>query len=144
MKICYRCRINKPLDDFHKFSRSLDGHDIECKECKKKRAREYYRLHSKHILKGIHKFRKRNPGHYLLKLYGFSFDDKKSMAKIQEYKCLICGKICSLDEFHIDHSHKTGKVRGLLCGFCNGFMLGLVENHLGLIKKSMRYLREKG
>lgn len=41
-KICYKCKIEKPLDDFSKSKRRPDGHNSDCKECHKKYRREYY------------------------------------------------------------------------------------------------------
>jgi hypothetical protein len=34
--------------------------------------------------------------------------------------CAICGNPPKTRRLHIDHDHKTGKVRGLLCHRCNG------------------------
>jgi len=55
-------------------------------------------------------------------LYGMTFDDYDRMYKEQLGGCAICGKeIPSTWKMgvHIDHDHKTGKVRGLLCRACN-------------------------
>lgn len=41
-------------------------------------------------------------------------------------KCAICGK--EKDKLCIDHDHKTGEVRGLLCIKCNS-NLGWYENN---------------
>lgn len=40
--------------------------------------------------------------------------------------CGICGKPRSAfkNRLAVDHSHKTGKVRGLLCFYCNKRILG--------------------
>lgn len=65
--------------------------------------------------------------------YGLSVRDYKNLLKHQNYRCGIC---CSyykgknvwgkLTKFHIDHDHKSGKVRGLLCNKCN-YNLGWYE-----------------
>lgn len=41
MKICTKCRLQKPLDQFHKFKHSKDGLKSRCKECNTRDAVEY-------------------------------------------------------------------------------------------------------
>lgn len=57
-------------------------------------------------------------------------------------------KICGLKEenihtsrkhFHVDHDHKTGKVRGLLCGPCNQG-LGLFKENTETMINACKYL----
>jgi hypothetical protein len=38
----------------------------------------------------------------------------------QDGKCLICLQIPK--RYNVDHCHKTGKIRGLLCSRCNGVL----------------------
>ena len=40
MKICSKCKIEKPFEAFHKNKNSKDGHAWECKECKSIRIKE--------------------------------------------------------------------------------------------------------
>jgi hypothetical protein len=56
--------------------------------------------------------------------------------------CAICGatkgnkgtkRLC------VDHDHKTGKVRGLLCGNCN-FMLGYSKDKVSNLRRGIQYL----
>jgi hypothetical protein len=37
----------------------------------------------------------------------------------QEGGCAICGNPPKTRRLHVDHNHRTGKVRGLLCFRCN-------------------------
>ena len=41
-------------------------------------------------------------------------------------KCAICKKPRSAfkNNLSIDHNHKSGRIRGLLCFYCNKFMIG--------------------
>lgn len=32
-KTCYKCRQEKPINEFHKSKKELDGHNNYCKEC---------------------------------------------------------------------------------------------------------------
>jgi len=79
----------------------------------------------------------------LMTLYNLSKEDRQRILVIQNYKCAICGKPEGLgkDRLDLDHNHKTGEPRGLLCGICNagiGFLLDSVE----LMKKAIEYLEE--
>lgn len=51
--------------------------------------------------------------------YGLTQTDFQAMMLNQNDQCVIC--TVSFDEQppHIDHCHKTGKIRGLLCSQCN-------------------------
>ena len=53
--------------------------------------------------------------------------------------CEICGSTVNL---HIDHNHKTNKVRGRLCLNCN-HGLGKFKDNKVLLRKAMKYLAEK-
>jgi hypothetical protein len=69
-------------------------------------------------------------GHWRRK-YGITRADYETMLTAQSYVCAIChqpeqqidnrrngsGKLFALS---VDHDHRTGRVRGLLCKYCNG------------------------
>jgi len=57
MKKCWKCEIEKELDDFYKDSRQKDGKQKACKECQKKRNIEYNKSHQQYFkLKGKEKY----------------------------------------------------------------------------------------
>lgn len=61
--------------------------------------------------------------------YGISLQEFEEMVKVQGGLCKICGEPPIKGRaLHVDHDHKTGKVRGLLCFRCNG-ALGWFEAH---------------
>jgi len=80
----------------------------------------------------------------LLKRYGISIIDYENMYEQQGGCCSICKDILfnSKRFAAVDHDHKTGKVRGLLCKFCNRG-LGLFHDDTNLLKKAILYLNEK-
>src|SRR3990167_8772534 len=49
--------------------------------------------------------------------YGLSDDQYKALLEKQEGQCAICKKI--MNPPHVDHCHKSKRVRGLLCDTCN-------------------------
>lgn len=77
----------------------------------------------------------------LLWRYGLTPAQFEEMLLKQEGKCAIC-LIPSEKRLHIDHCHKTGKVRGLLCGNCN-MALGLFKDNEQLLIAASVYLYEK-
>lgn len=55
-------------------------------------------------------------------------------------KCQICSfKPISVMDLHVDHDHKTGRVRGLLCGNCNAG-IGMLKEDPDLFRAAIVYL----
>src|SRR5690606_8183065 len=68
----------------------------------------------------------------LMTEYGITEDFYRAMLEKQRHLCAICGKPFPSDrERCVDHCHKTGQVRGILCGVCNR-NLGILEVQDGL------------
>ena len=61
--------------------------------------------------------------------------------------CKLCGRPHSTETkatlLVCDHNHATGKVRGLLCSWCNRG-LGFLQDNPELVKKAARYLEQEG
>jgi hypothetical protein len=72
--------------------------------------------------------------------YGISETEYLDLLQIQNNSCAICS--LPFDEIRtcVDHSHKTGKVRGLLCDSCNKG-LGMFKDNPELLKKAILYLK---
>jgi hypothetical protein len=82
--------------------------------------------------------------------YGLNRNQQKTILNEQNSKCKLCG--CSVKLFVgnpkfgvVDHCHKTGKVRGILCGSCNN-LIGNIENSKNIdvknfLKKICNYLK---
>jgi len=78
-----------------------------------------------------------------------SLECYNKMLAAQSGVCKMCkgnntvtrnGKI---KRFAIDHDHQTGKVRGLLCGFCNA-LIGYAKDDISILKSAIKYLTKKG
>lgn len=59
-----------------------------------------------------------------LKKYGLTNEQYEAMKSKTGNKCYICNKPPKSKALHIDHNHKSGKVRGLLCYVCNRRLIG--------------------
>lgn len=71
---------------------------------------------------------------------GLSPEDYDKMLLSQDGGCAICGKTDGEQRFHLDHSHDTDEVRGLLCLNCNT-KLGWFEKHEFAV---LAYLHKRG
>lgn len=74
--------------------------------------------------------------------FGMTLDDYNQLFEKQNNACAICldserGK----RDWHLDHDHTTGKVRGILCHWCN-LMLGHARDSEDILEAGMRYLQE--
>lgn len=79
-----------------------------------------------------------------LRKYGISFDDYQKLLEKQNGKCAICGSNIGDsvgNRLYVDHNHKTGKVRGLLCSNCN-FGIGSLKDSVEILKKAIEYLED--
>lgn len=74
---------------------------------------------------------------YLLSQYGISVDDYNQMYEFQNGRCAICGTW--YEKLSVDHDHRTGKVRKLLCGTCNTG-LGLFKDNPKILKMAATYI----
>ena len=75
------------------------------------------------------------------KLYGLTREEYDQMVEDQGGKCAICGSFGnSRKSLAVDHDHRTGKVRGLLCEHCNNG-LGCFLDDVRLLIKAIKYLR---
>lgn len=68
--------------------------------------------------------------------YGIKPEQIKAMFDKQKGICLVCKVQKARD---IDHCHKTGKVRGMLCGRCNTG-LGMLGDDINNLKNAILYL----
>jgi len=55
---------------------------------------------------------------------GMTVEKYDAMLKSQKGKCALCGNPPKKIRLSVDHNHKTGNIRGLLCYRCNRYVLG--------------------
>lgn len=81
---------------------------------------------------------------HLLREYGITMEQFYELKRQQGGVCAICGRVApgtygNNKELHVDHDHRTGRIRGLLCPPCNK-ALGLLGDTLEQLKKAVAYL----
>jgi hypothetical protein len=144
-KLCRKCGIEKNRKEFTiRRSGSRVGHlSTYCKGCS---------------IVGNRNAKKRDPSIYrriewpskLKRLYGLSVNGYNDLMGKQNGGCALCGitepslgnrqySKNTRSVFDVDHNHKTGKVRGLLCTRCNR-LVGLANDNPETARKLVAYL----
>ena len=135
MKVCYVCKVEKPLESFHKNKAKAHGVADECKQCRKEK--KLKELEQDYLGTRL-KERAKN----LKRMFSMTIEEYEEKATRQNNGCAICGQTCkSGKRLAVDHDHKTGKIRDLLCGNCNGG-LGKFQDNPELLIKASEYLRK--
>ena len=71
--------------------------------------------------------------------YGITHDEYDAMLAKQYGGCAVCGKPEAGKRLAVDHDHRTGKVRGLLCENCNR-ALGMAQDSPTILRALADYL----
>lgn len=87
----------------------------------------------------------RSRRYYLKYLYGISKDDYDNRLQACNFRCPICSRKHDSSKARsrlvVDHNHKDGKVRGLLCHQCN-VAIGLCSENPIVLKALAKYLED--
>ncbi len=133
VRVCTQCAEGKPLDEFRRHSRSLNGHLRECKACFSTRVKSWY------LESGKHQVRTTSRRNHLLRNYGLTADQFNEMLDKQDGRCAVCGEPGK--RLFVDHDHATGDVRSLLCHHCN-LALGFAGDSVETLQRLITYLQE--
>lgn len=119
---CSGCKVLKSVNEFNK-NRSRPGYDLRCRTCKAATHREAH----------------------LRRRFGMTLEEYDALLKKQDNACAICKKQHAQHRpgtnLPIDHCHTTGKVRGLLCDFCNQGIGSLMDSP-ELLRAAADYLEK--
>jgi hypothetical protein len=122
---------------------SCGKHPAPCDSCRL-RNREYMRRKRAGIPAEEKTRQWHSKRHYYLKYkFGITEQQYDEMLKTQNYCCAICKSTTSGDKrstrLSIDHCHKSGEIRGLLCSSCNK-AIGLLKDSPDLLRSAIGYL----
>lgn len=122
---CSKCHKSLPEVKFNK-ANTTRGYQYVCKSCHVRTYREYRK-----------KFADRYTKARALQRYGLKPEEFEALRKRQKGKCGVCK--CKPKRMCVDHDHKTGKIRGLLCHKCNS-AIGILGDTVSGIRRALRYL----
>lgn len=150
-KTCTKCLTLKFVFDFHKSKQTKDGFTHWCKDCKSKSTKAYALANKKQVESKQKEWRNNNPRNVksinLKRRYGITIDQYESMLEKQNSCCAICKSISpnrlDIDYFLVDHDHKTGKIRGLLCDPCNKGLANFKDSQINLTR-AIEYICKNG
>lgn len=125
-KWCPDCGTIRPLASFARTKASASGYHSYCLTCHNARGNE-----SRQRLYGGSR------EYHLRRRYGIGQADFDEMLAEQGGRCAICG---GPDPQHVDHDHRNGWVRGILCFNCNGG-LGQFKDDPKLLAGAYTYLK---
>lgn len=166
LKKCTVCKKVRKIEDFYVRRRKgvVIGRVSRCRFCASAQAtadnvRRYredpeFRARKRQYDADRHARRMKNDPTYreqirnraLLQSYGITEKDFQKMLKRQKGRCAICSykpdpkdKRPRWRTLEVDHCHRTGKVRGLLCRRCND-ALGKFEDDPKLLKRALAFV----
>ena len=125
---CQRCGKEKPVCKMAIHSPGT------CKACSTNKTKKW-------ALEHPDKWDHQRRSSHLRKRFGIDLEEFNRLFAAQGWRCAIC-KTQTPDRhrrFHIDHDHKSGAIRGILCGRCNR-AIGQFGDDPGLCLKAARYL----
>lgn len=112
MKKCTKCGVDKELRDFNAHINTRDKLQSWCRSCTNLSSRDWGRRKKDRLYE--------NGG----------------------FVCEICSTLTDRHRVYVDHDHKTGLVRGLLCSLCNA-MLGFARENTATLRMAIAYLEKQ-
>jgi hypothetical protein len=141
-KECTTCYEVKDLSDFDKrvYTSKKTGnktisHRHHCKTCRKVENNKRYRDNPE-----TKKAHNRASYKHRIKKYGLEIQEYEEMLESQNHRCYVC-RVKPKRKLNIDHNHKTGKVRKLLCPSCNT-ALGHARDNVTILQGLIDYVIE--
>ena len=159
-RLCRTCNERKTPECFKDDKRSVDGLAWRCRDCARRAHGRWRANNVDHVRDEGRGYQRRvyarNPEKARETLrrsrlrvkYGIEFEELLDRIAKQDGGCAICIKPLAVRTFDrrkgnvacVDHDHKTGKIRGILCSHCNRG-LGLLGDDPVRLDKAAEYLR---
>lgn len=110
-----------------------------CPDCNRALQRHWYALRDKKPRSRGPEYKRYMKDYNLKAKYNLTIEEFEALAESQGGACAICGD--EDKELHVDHDHESGRVRGLLCGWCNRG-IGLLKEDKSILLMAVIYLEK--
>jgi hypothetical protein len=169
VKICKKCGIEKPEDQFSFRGNQLRG---ECLDCERAYRKSHYQKNAERLKAASRKWREENPERNAARkrIWNQTHQEHSNRVKrewhathreqqkeylrkrvyglsSEQYRGLLesqNGKcaICLKEsrKLCVDHDHITGRVRGLLCSLCNAY-LGRISDSVESLQRAILHIQ---
>jgi hypothetical protein len=161
MKKCSRCKQEKDETEFYPDRTKASGYSSQCRQCRSEWGQKYRqdekvvqaareRVRAWHLEhKEEESIRRKkaykpedNLNRNLKRLYGISLTEFRDLESKQDGRCLICKRKPKAPyRLVVDHDHKTGQFRGLVCAQCN-LGLGAFADDPEALRSAADYLEK--
>src|SRR6266540_3141358 len=113
----------------------------QCGQCGRRRAPRFFKGERGRVCIPCQKNRSRRAsrGRRIEETYGITNEEYDILFAAQGGCCAICGGT-RRQKLSIDHCHKTGRIRGLLCRNCNGRLLTAARDNIETLRNAISYL----
>ena len=161
MKQCVKCGEAKPLGEFYTERSARDGRRNDCKACNLAAKAARHAANPEPGRERAKRWNRENPERYAQRMAEYRESGKKKVADrkshlkrtfgltVEQYEVMLAaqGGVCAICErpprddisLHVDHDHRTGVVRGLLCFRCNN-AIGDLDEHVDTVQAAHDYL----
>lgn len=149
MKTCQKCLKNKSIAEFHprRYKSGHTGVKSKCKTCRHDERMEWRASNPKDNDRNK-AYNKANAdeirGKKFVKKYWPNMTWQEALAewnRMYQEQNGLCAFGHKVKILHVDHCHKTGKVRGLLCYNCNNG-IGRLKDDVSVLEKAIIYLKK--
>jgi hypothetical protein len=135
-KKCIDCgKLKNREECFYKRNGNSDGRQNRCKDCTRVKRADSIKAWSK---ANPDKRRRTSKNSSLKKKYGITIEQYEEMYEDQDGLCMVCLRPNTI--MGVDHNHRTGKVRALLCYQCN-WGIGMAGESIQVLQSMIDYLR---
>ena len=150
-KVCVTCQVAKPEEAFRLRKSAATGEAYrvsKCRTCHQVKALTWRRANPDKVRTYNEKQRLKNPdadkrraieSHFRRK-FGLTIAERDEMLAAQGGSCLICMTTTPKGKgWCVDHDHKTGRIRGILCAHCNVF-IGFCRECVFVLERAITYI----